>query len=690
MSIRFKLLVVIFVFGIAPMLLVSILNYVRGVRAVEGMLTAEAQQSAARMARDIRTTLDDNNSELFDFANSRTLRDYVRGARAASKEMTRGASESRNSVSPLAASPAPGAASNPSPSSPLSPELRDDLNAFYLSHAELYTVLSCVDEQGRMLFRVEDAETGADGKRAARVQTEDFVQGRERVNDEVWSAPPGTRVLRSPLSSPMDDASQSLTVPIYLDDSPTKARGALVVLLKLNALLKKAGAEDGMLHGTTSGARSSSDSGNTVGNSRQTAAKPSRIFLAFDRENGNRIYESGPSSEPQKALFAHIAGRMKAGETGTDFYDDQPADGDRWLAAFMPVEEAGISIAVLANYSQAVGGLQRAGLSGVAVLLLAALVAMALLAALVSRTVQRIERVGAAAAAIAAGDLKQRIEIHTHDETKVLADSFNRMTDRLSEQITHEAEMRQFESFMRLSAVLTHDLKNSITALSMLVSNMERQFHREEFRADAILSLREATEKLKRTVSRLSEPVKSLSGEYRRDARPTDLIPVIRRVLAATAERSQPLYHIERRMPESLVAYVEAGRIENVVENLVINALEAMGARGGRLTIEAGEEPNGMVFFSVADTGTGMNEDFMKLRLFRAFATTKTKGIGLGLYTCREIVEAHGGRLNVESQVGVGTRFRVVLPSKPFTPRERQSQSSPSHKPIITTSERGL
>jgi signal transduction histidine kinase len=249
------------------------------------------------------------------------------------------------------------------------------------------------------------------------------------------------------------------------------------------------------------------------------------------------------------------------------------------------------------------------------------------------------------------------------------------MSDRLRELIAREAESKQFESFMRLSAMLTHDLKNAITGLSMLVSNMEKQFHREEFRADAVWSLREATDKLRRIVSRLSEPVKSLSGEYRRDSQPTDLVPIIKRVISANVEPAAPLYEIETRLPETLVATIEPGRIENVIENLVINALEAMGARGGRLNIEAGVESPGRIFFSVADTGTGMTEEFVKTRLFRPFMTTKSKGIGLGLFTCREIVETHGGRLEVESRSGAGTRFRVVLPSELFTPRDPSRQT---------------
>jgi signal transduction histidine kinase len=222
--------------------------------------------------------------------------------------------------------------------------------------------------------------------------------------------------------------------------------------------------------------------------------------------------------------------------------------------------------------------------------------------------------------------------------------------------------------------MVSHDLKNAIAGLSMLVSNMEKQFHREEFRADAIESLREATEKLKRTVARLSEPAKSLSGEYRIASRPTDLVPIIRRVLATNAEPTRPLNDIEARLPDKLVATVEPERVENVVENLVINALEAMGARGGRLTVEAGKLDGDYVFFSVADTGVGMTPEFVRTRLYRPFSTTKNKGIGLGLFTCREVVETHGGRLEVESSPGAGTRFRVVLPSRLFQSGERRER----------------
>jgi signal transduction histidine kinase len=111
-----------------------------------------------------------------------------------------------------------------------------------------------------------------------------------------------------------------------------------------------------------------------------------------------------------------------------------------------------------------------------------------------------------------------------------------------------------------------------------------------------------------------------------------------------------------------LPALVDAERMEKVIENLIINAVEAMGGTG-KLTVAAGTAEAGKVFFSISDTGPGMSRAFIEHQLFRPFATTKKRGVGLGLYTCREVVQANRGAIEVNSREGAGTTFRVVLPS---------------------------
>ena len=647
------MLAVFFVFGIAPLLLLSIVNYLNGVRTVEDLLREEVGYRATRMARDVREVLRDREADLAGLARARSLRDYVRAARpetTARKSLRR----------------APPAADVPVA---IPEDLRADITAFFRNTHNYYATLTCLRAEGEPLFRVERAKPSAGGGAAeVRFQTKDFVMSGVRPDARVWSTPNPT-LLRSPVTRESFGAVLRYTIPVFIAEvsGADERHGALVADLDLSVLFEEA---------KESAAALAAPAGRGGATALSTSAAPARLVVVLDRA-GNIIHHTSDALKYQQVatampFFKPIAERMVAGASGTDFYHN--SDDDWWLASYRPIPDLGLSVAAAGNYSGAVAGLQRAGWISIVLSVLAALAATGLLILVIRRTARRIERVAAGAAAIAGGDLDQRIDVRASDETRLLAESFNRMTDRLREHIAREAETRQFESFMRLSAMLTHDLKNSITSLSMLVSNMERQFHREEFRADAVWSLREATDKLRRIVARLSEPVKSLSGEYRRDAKSTDLVPIIKRVLAATAEPSAPLYQIEAQLPETLVETIEPERIENVIENLVINALEAMGARGGRLTVEAGKDEAGRTFFSVADTGVGMSEEFLRTKLFHAFATTKSKGIGLGLFTCREIVEAHGGRLDVESKPGVGTRFRVVLPSSVFTSRDRQEQ----------------
>jgi signal transduction histidine kinase len=136
-----------------------------------------------------------------------------------------------------------------------------------------------------------------------------------------------------------------------------------------------------------------------------------------------------------------------------------------------------------------------------------------------------------------------------------------------------------------------------------------------------------------------------------------------------TAEPSRGKHTIVTRLPSSLYALADEARVEEVIENLVLNALEAMSDKGGTLTIDAGQTETNAPTFAVSDTGRGMSRSFIDTRLFRPFSTTKKTGIGLGLYTCREVIKASGGLIEVDSVEGAGTTFRVVLPSIPHDRR---------------------
>jgi len=93
-----------------------------------------------------------------------------------------------------------------------------------------------------------------------------------------------------------------------------------------------------------------------------------------------------------------------------------------------------------------------------------------------------------------------------------------------------------------------------------------------------------------------------------------------------------------------------------------LNAKEAVNAAGaGEVRLRTAQE-NGWILLSVADNGCGMSEEFLRRSLFRPFQTTKKSGLGIGMFHSKAIVEAHQGRIEVESKVGQGTTFRVLLP----------------------------
>ncbi|HEX8141374.1 MAG TPA: ATP-binding protein [Pyrinomonadaceae bacterium] len=637
MGIRPKIFLIFFAFGILPMLLLIYVNYLNSVDTLEAILRADVERETVGIARYVEARQQEQEAALAALARTTALRAYLRDTKPPASPQPQ-ASPSTSADAIAAGSDVP-------------EDVRETVGTFLLSN-RYYSAITCFDAERKVRFRIEP-DLRASQVAELHFQTGYLLPSNSNADERVWSAAAVTP-LRSSLTREPAGIILRYTVPLFIDAEGSRTpRGALVADMKVDLLF---GGLAGIL-AEFSGAQAQART--------LESTLPPRNIVALDT-SGNVIYHTNAALQYQPVTrvmpsFKLVADQMQARDSGWAFYD---STGSSWLASYRKVAPLDFSVAVAGNYSMTVAGLRRRGLVSIVLSLLVGSITAIALALVVGRTTRGIERVTQGAVAIAEGRLDQRIEVRSNDETRLLAESFNKMSDKLREQMAREAETRQFQAFLRLSAMMTHDLKNAIAALALIVRNMERRFHHEEYRADAMQSLTLATDKLRALVAKLSGPVESLSGEYKRP-RPTDLIPIIERVLSLTATPSASLHQIETRLPASLIAPIDAERIERVVENLVINALEAMGADSGRLTVEAGQTPEGDAFFSVADTGPGMSEEFVRSHLFHAFATTKHKGVGLGLYTCREVVRAHGGRIDVQSQKGSGTCFRVVLPSAP-------------------------
>ncbi len=225
---------------------------------------------------------------------------------------------------------------------------------------------------------------------------------------------------------------------------------------------------------------------------------------------------------------------------------------------------------------------------------------------------------------------------------------------KLFENLAHA---RELEALQTISAFFVHDLKNLTNTLSLTLQNLPVHFDNPEFRADAFRVIGSTVEKMQGLCSRLSLFRKGIEVQKR----PCDLNGLVESVLAGVGAGNgeNPVDREVTPLPE---VPLDPEQMEKVLLNLVINAREASGP-GGAIRVATGRREDA-VFVSVSDEGCGMSREFMARELFKPFKTTKKRGLGIGLYHSRMIVEAHKGRIEVESVEGKGSTFRVVLPLK--------------------------
>jgi signal transduction histidine kinase len=138
----------------------------------------------------------------------------------------------------------------------------------------------------------------------------------------------------------------------------------------------------------------------------------------------------------------------------------------------------------------------------------------------------------------------------------------------------------------------------------------------------------------------------------------------LNQLVGEAIDRLGTMPHVELTKVLQPVPGILADReqIQSVVTNLLLNARDAVGP-GGRVQVRT-DHRDGRVVLSVTDNGCGMSPAFMKESLFRPFQSTKKKGLGIGMYQSRMIVEGHRGSIQVESETGKGTTIRVSLPAR--------------------------
>lgn len=247
--------------------------------------------------------------------------------------------------------------------------------------------------------------------------------------------------------------------------------------------------------------------------------------------------------------------------------------------------------------------------------------------------------------------LARRLDWEDFDLLRVAG---QQLASYLAEQSSQEAlaEAGRFDDFNRRIAFVMHDIKNLASQLSLLARNAEAHAENPEFRADMLVTLRNAADKLKTLLARLSR-YGTASVEQ--------LTPVaadqVARKLVAQFKASHRIELVELG-PCQVAARQEL--LEQVLAHLLQNAIDASEPDSPIIVQVAVEQLQGVI--TVIDAGSGMSAEFVRTGLFKPFVSTKPGGFGIGAYEARELVRAMGGQLEVESREGLGSRFAIRLP----------------------------
>jgi putative PEP-CTERM system histidine kinase len=215
-------------------------------------------------------------------------------------------------------------------------------------------------------------------------------------------------------------------------------------------------------------------------------------------------------------------------------------------------------------------------------------------------------------------------------------------------------EAQKFDAFNRMSAFVVHDLKNLVAQLSLLLRNAERHRDNPEFQRDMLLTVENVVQRMNQLLLQLRSGTTPVGKPGS-----VPLEPIVRRI-QETRVAGRPEVAIETT--PGVLAVGHEDRLERVIGHLVQNAVEATGS-DGHVSVKVYREA-GNAAVEVCDDGVGMTSEFVRDRLFRPFQSTKPAGMGIGAYESAQYVRDLGGRIEVESEPGRGTRIRLILPER--------------------------
>jgi len=222
----------------------------------------------------------------------------------------------------------------------------------------------------------------------------------------------------------------------------------------------------------------------------------------------------------------------------------------------------------------------------------------------------------------------------------------------LAEERQASAEL---EALHRFSVFCLHDLKNLAARLSLIAQNVENHGREPAFQESAMRTVSDTAKKIIALVSKLS--LKSVKPTFAGAPELVEISALIEEVLAPMRGEGMVRFHVTGGPVQPILGVRD--QIHQVFLNVLLNAKQAIG-QNGDISI-AIEQSNGSVVVTVDDTGDGIPSHMLE-SLFRPSQSSRPGGLGVGLYQCKQIVEASRGTIQIRSEVGKGTQVRIELP----------------------------
>jgi len=280
---------------------------------------------------------------------------------------------------------------------------------------------------------------------------------------------------------------------------------------------------------------------------------------------------------------------------------------------------------------------------------------------------------------VADGDLKVQVSFsERNDDIGDLGRNFNNMVQQLREsrqeiEHLHRTQMSRAEHMAtlgELAAGLAHEIRNPLAGIAGVMQIVGRDLPPSSPACDVVKDVQEEVVRINRIVSDLLETARPRPPEYQL----ADLNSTVEHAVSFARQQvlSKPIEIEFRKAGELALVEHDPRQLHQVLLNLLLNAIQALDG-AGRVSIMLAQSGEKTVSVSINDTGLGIAPENLS-NIFRPFFTTKGHGTGLGLPLARRVVEDHGGKLEVTSDLGHGSTFTLVLPFR--RPRPEMAASA--------------